>query len=128
MNAMEELLRGHIRGCREAIAEASSRVDALEALAKKIRTNTLPGRTTEKHHGWAADENHLLQSNYSTIGAVGCAKLLPHRSYQAVRAQASRLGLSLIGKIWCEQCEARVTQQQIASCQSKFCPEKVTRE
>lgn len=127
MNAIEELLRGHIRGCREAIVEATARADALEDLCKRL-FNVPPPHVRVVHEStWLDEEEDFLREHYPNAGPTECARMMPHRSEVAIRSHAYRMGLSTKVKIWCGQCETRVASQQIASCKSKFCPEKVTR-
>lgn len=122
MNAIEELLLGHVRACREAGKEYARRIDALEALISKLSQRPASGPAMVM---WSEEENDLLRKHYVLLGARACADLLPHRSYGSVRRQVSRLGLQRMPsmvKTFCDQCSARVTSGQIASCQSKFCP------
>jgi hypothetical protein len=124
VNALESLLREHIRGSREAIAEATRRVDALEALAGKVAT--APAKPPRKN-GWRPEENEILRLRYPEGGAVACLPLLPGRAATAIRTQAHRLGLNTdprAQRFWCDQCQFKVNRAQVAACQSKFCEGK----
>lgn len=46
---------------------------------------------------WKPSEEQTLRDLYTSIGAVGCRKLIPH-SAQAIRAKACYMGLSYLGK------------------------------
>lgn len=124
MNAVEELLRGHVRGCREAGEEYARRLDALEALIDDLSKRPEPDLRCSAI-GWSAEENELLRRNYPLHGSRLCADMLPHRTYEAVRGHIGRLGLQRMPpaiKVLCDQCSERKTRGQIVSCQSKFCP------
>jgi hypothetical protein len=127
MSAMEDLLCGHIRGCREAIVEATTRIDALEALVEKLSVAPPKPGPVVRSNSWSGGELALLREHYPAMGAAGFAALVPHRTPLAIRAQAHRLGLIHLEsakRSWCDQCDAKVTSGQIASCKSKFCPGK----
>lgn len=130
MNAIEELLRGHIRSSREAIADAVSRVDALEGLVNRIAE--MPEKaaeplTTYRHNEWSDEEEQILRAYYADVGAAGCVEMLPHRTSTAIRTHAHKLGIinkPSARRYFCDQCDARVTAGQIAVCKSKFCKGK----
>lgn len=134
MNPIEELLRAHLKDVREQIALANARADSLEALIDRVSTQSTISASAAQPvarkmpNGWSEQEDELLRQNYELIGAAGCMKLLPHRSNMAIRVRASRnLGLVCLPsakKIWCGQCESKVTQGQAASCASRFCKAK----
>jgi hypothetical protein len=127
MSAMEDLLCGHIRGCREAVAEATSRIDALEALVEKLSSAPPQPLTRYRTASWSDDEDAVLIASYEALGPKGCATLIPHRTELAIRTRAHRLGLAHLEsakRSWCDQCDAKVTSGQVASCKSKFCPGK----
>lgn len=131
MNAVESLLRGHIRESREKIAEAASRVDALEQLVDRM-IKSKPAEPQRRDHapqvdGWSPDEDKVVRENYELLGSRGCVELLPHRSEAAIRTHASKLGITRMPsaeRFFCEQCDASVNSAQIASCRSKFCKGK----
>jgi len=129
MNPVEELLRGHIRDCREKIAAAVASVDALESLMKRLDAPPpQPLPQVHKLNGWSAEEDTLLREHYAILGPAACQKLLPHRSAMAIRTHASRVlniaRLPAAQRLWCSQCETKVTQGQVASCPSSFCAGK----
>jgi hypothetical protein len=141
MSAVEDLLRGHLRGIREAIAESTARADALEALVNRLAEQDAPVITAEpldhvrRHNGWSEEEDALLREHYPFVGAPGCTKLLPHRSALAIRVRATRslklarqsgpgVNKAKAACTWCDQCEHRVSAFQIATCQSPFCAVK----
>lgn len=99
MNAIEELLRGHIRNCRAKIAEAVTSVNALEQQVNDLSLGKAPPLPVKRRYdnGWSIEEEALLRQHYPTLGAKGCAELLPFRSLGAIRTHASRnLGLTMI--------------------------------
>lgn len=127
-NPVFKLLRAHIRDARAAIAAAVARVDALEELTEKVRDLPEPGRRVRGPDGWTTEEDTLLFGHYAAMGAAELNRtLLPHRSVTALRSRAHRLGLTTLPsaqRLWCDQCQAKVTRGQIATCPSKFCTAK----
>jgi hypothetical protein len=129
VNAIEDLLCGHIRDCREKIAAAVSSVDALEHLVKRLGDPPPAPQPVPRPHqsGWSEEEDNLLRDYYPSIGGR-CGQMLPRRSQWAIRGRAHKLGLSCVESLKrtrCDQCDANVTMGQVAACQSKFCPGKV---
>jgi hypothetical protein len=132
MNALEELLRAHLRDVREKIAAANASADALERQVEKIEAQlasraSLQPIARPRLDGWSAEEDALLREHYPLVGAAGCVELLPHRTAMAIRVRASRkLKLAHLPskRIWCSQCEAKVTADQAATCASQFCKAK----
>lgn len=129
MSALGDLLLQHLRDVRSLIAEATVRADALEVQLDRLK-NRADGPAAYpvarvKPDGWSAEEDAVLRENYPQIGAVGCMKLLPHRSNVAIRVRASRnLGVAFIPSkkpVWCQQCERRVPLCSAAKCSSPFC-------
>jgi hypothetical protein len=143
VSPFETLLRQHIKDARDHIKLATSRVDALEAQVNRLAESLANGGAiaapldrVPKLYGWSPQEEELLREQYPLVGAPGCAKLLPHRTEMAIRVHATRaLKLSRqsgpgvakanIGRVWCGQCEHRVSPFQVENCQSRFCKAKV---
>lgn len=122
MNALEALLREHIRGCRETIAEATRRVDALEELTVKV--GEVPEADQFRANGWTKEEEEILFRHYPEGGSITCSALLPHRTPGAIRTHARRLGVVTspnAQRFWCDQCQFKVNRGQVAACASKFC-------
>lgn len=92
MNAVEELLRGHIRNCRQRIAEAVASVNALEKKVEELRNWNEPPAPSRRQYvdGWSVEEEALLREYYPSLGAKGCAEMLPHRTMGAIKTHASR--------------------------------------
>jgi len=44
---------------------------------------------------WTEEEDNIMRSEYSVIGAVETSKLLPNRTHQAVMKRASKLGIKV---------------------------------
>lgn len=127
MNAIQALILEHVRGCREAIAESVSRVDALEAYAKRLGKIEVPQPTKRSAvNGWSEAEDALMTESYPMLGPQRMMELLPHRSRAAISARAHQMGLltSAYTKVDCAQCDARVTLGQVAGCKSPFCSAK----
>lgn len=49
---------------------------------------------------WGTDEEAVLRRVYPESGAVGARALLPHRSLDAIRAHAARLGVHDMHRVW----------------------------
>lgn len=131
MNAVTELLTAHLRDLRRLIADANSRADAIERQIAKLEEQFAKGPAEpvnrRKEDGWSDEEDAILREHFPSIGAPGVAKLLPHRTPMAIRTRASKKGIKRdygTGRIWCQQCEQRVTGSQIEACDSTFCKAK----
>lgn len=127
MSAIEELILAHARGCREAIAVATSRVEALEELAAKLK-NWVPPKLPNRFRGeWTEAENEVMREHYATLGPARLVALLPHRTRMAIAQQGHHLELHYMPsrkKVYCDQCDANVLIDQVATCKSKFCTAK----
>lgn len=127
-NPVEKLLRAHIRDIRIKIADLVSRVDAFEKLADTVSELPQPGRRPRGPDGWTSEEDQLLFEQYARTGAAELNRtLLPHRTVTALRSRAHRLGLTTLPsaqRLWCDQCQFKVTRGQIATCHSPFCEGK----
>lgn len=128
MSAVEDLLLAHVRDCREKIAAAVSSVDALETLAARLG-NLAAAAPTERAYrvdDWSKEEDELIRVHYPELGS-GCHELMPHRTKTAIRTRAHRLGIITqpsSQRLFCEQCQVKVTRGQIASCKSPYCDGK----
>lgn len=49
---------------------------------------------------WGADEEAVLRRVYPESGAIGTRALLPHRTLDAIRAHAARLGVQDTHRVW----------------------------
>lgn len=127
MNALESLLREHIRGSREAVAEAVRRIDALEDLTEKLAKRPPAPMDQVRANGWSDEEDEIIRQYYPGGGPAACIPFLRHRTALAIRTHARRLGVVSnpnMQRFWCDQCQSKVNRNQVAACQSKFCQGK----
>lgn len=133
MNPVIDLLTAHLRDLRAQIGTLNTRADSIEAQIVKLATNRPPEPAMpikrDRADGWSPEEDAVIRENYPEFGAPRCAELLPCRSAMAIRVRASRVlkvkrlgGVGVRGpRIWCDQCQRRVTGLEADACQSEFC-------